>query len=201
IGGVWGKGPGDDECDVTALNTSLYEGDPISADEHRGTARSLSQRRLSSRQLRPGDIVLERSGGSNDQPVGRVVIVSHEPEHPTVPSDFMRLVRPSQDIVDPKYVFWRLWSQYHEGKTLKFQTQTTSIRNLRIPEYLAQPLVFPSRPTQAAVVALAERAQDFRCKALSVGDSLRALRTALLAELLSGDHQIPESYDRFLEAV
>lgn len=52
----------------------------------------------------------------------------------------------------------------------------------------------------AEVVTLIAAARDCENRAVEARDALRTLRSGLLAALLSGEHQIPESYDALLEA-
>jgi hypothetical protein len=92
IGGTWGDPPGASDVPVLALGPKSYAG-RINVDGTSATHRSLSRKRAAERMLRAGDIVLERSGGSSSQPVGRVVrMVLGEPDN-VVPSDFQRMLR------------------------------------------------------------------------------------------------------------
>ena len=200
VGGSWGKPPGVDECEVIALGTSAYSGDSVWVDRHTGTLRSLSAKKRDSRSLRSGDIVLERSGGSEDQPVGRVIWVPDSLVGHIVPSDFMRLVRIDPAKALPAYVFWVMWLRYKRGETVHFQTKSTNIRNLRIPEYLATPIAVPSFQDQHRFVDIAQSFLSNRGSVAGVIDAQTSVRSALLADLLSGDHEIPESYDELLSA-
>lgn len=57
----------------------------------------------------------------------------------------------------------------------------------------------PDVATQTAIGALLDDADEVWASADMVERRLRALRSALLADLLSGDHDIPVSYDRYLD--
>jgi hypothetical protein len=197
IGGTWGSAPGQCEHDVLALGTSAFRGDPIHVDPATGTPRSLSRSKRDIRSLRRFDIVLERSGGADGQPVGRVLYADRDlPD--AVPSDFMRLLRVDANRADPRFVFWSLWARYHAGATLPFQTMTTNVRNLRIPDYLAMPLALPSRPVQEMVVELAEGFCAATRAVRAVARPYASLRAALLVDLVSGKHEISPAYDSSL---
>lgn len=199
LGGAWGSRPGADEVDVTALGPSAYKGGVIAVDPKVGTLRSLSEKRAADRSLREGDIVLERSGGSPSQPVGRVIRMEKSTDA-VVPSDFMRLLRVDRSKAEPAYVFWTLWCAYRTGRSTPFQKRTTSIFNLNIPTYLAGLKVnVPTLDEQREVVALAEAAWSTYNTARTHADSLLSLRSNLLTVLLSGKHEIPESYDHRLD--
>lgn len=198
LGGAWGSDPGVEDTDVWALGPIAFRDDAVNISLDAATRRSLSAKRAASRQLRRGDIVLERSGGTEDQPVGRVIRAETDlPE--VVPSDFMRLVRIDPERANAYYVYWTLWIRYHLGDTVPFQNKTTNIRNLRIPDYLASPIVLPSPENQARFVVLAESFHSVRKAARRQHDAIARMREAVVAELLSGEHEIPISYDELLE--
>lgn len=200
VGGVWGEEPGVGDVDIAALGPRIYtpgtpgfsvEGSPI---------RSFSFRQVDNRLVRAGDIVLERSGGSPDQPVGRVVIASGE-EGTCVPTDFQRLLRPDPDVVLPRYLFWRLWCDWRAGVTLGYSRRTTGITNLSVPNYLDRLLTLPQRTEQESIVMAADSVAEVIAATAQCITGLARLRTSLLTGLLSGAVAIPESYDDLLVAV
>lgn len=199
IGGTWGDPPGLSEVPVLALGPKSYAG-RVEVDADTTTLRSLPSKRAAGRMLRPGDIVLERSGGSPTQPVGRVIRMSNERAPNVVPSDFQRLLRPDPSRAHPDFVFWSMWANYESGLVVPFQKATTSIRNLNIPQYLSQVrIALPAPAEQVKFAALAES-----CMALVKGHERQAsqlleLRSSLLMALLSGQHEIPKSYDELME--
>lgn len=200
MGGSWGNPPGEDEYDVIALGPSSYAADSIEVNPHLGSARSLSTKRAEVRSLRQDDIVLERSGGSATQPVGRVIRMRSDVPN-IVPSDFMRLLRVNKNVADPGFVFWTLWSLYRSGASLPFQKFTTGIRNLNIPDYLRScKITLPAENQQSRIAELGENLQRTSEAIKEQAESLRALRAELLSSLLSGAHGIPETYDELMGA-
>src|ERR1035438_6092734 len=107
-GGVWGNQPGMGEVDVTVARVTEFH---KSGTLNLATAatRSVTQRQAASRELQDTDLLLEKSGGGPNTPVGRVVRV---PPHKgtLIPTNFVQLLRPSLDVVDDRYLFWLLWS-------------------------------------------------------------------------------------------
>ena len=83
---------------------------------------------------------------------------------------------------------------------MHFQIKSTNIRNLRIPEYLATPITVPSLQEQSAFVDLAQGLLNGRGSVASLTQAQTSVRRALLADLLSGEHEIPDSYDELLSA-
>jgi len=199
IGGAWGSAAGVDECAVLALGPKSYSGGPTDVDLSTVTERSLSSARAEVRRLHPGDIILERSGGTPTQPVGRVLrMVDDAPN--VVPSDFMRLLRVDSARADPNYVFWWMWLNYRAGLTVPFQSATTNIRNLNIQNYLTGTTIpLPDLREQQHRVELATALDDAQVQACSYREALHALRYELTTAVLSGEHEMPSSYDALME--
>src|SRR5664280_2082644 len=154
IGGVWGSPPGEDEIDVAALGLTAFNAPTARVDRKHTTPRSVNRERWSRRGLRADDIVLERSGGTNDRPVGRVIVAPSDMKD-VIPTDFMRLLRVNPSRAVPRYVFWWLWARYQRGDTLAFQSMTTNLRNLRVSDYVGLPMPVPTRDAQCHVAAAA----------------------------------------------
>ena len=198
IGGTWGDPPGLSDVPVLALGPKSYAG-RVEVDADTATVRSLPSKRAAGRMLLPGDIVLERSGGSPTQPVGRVIRMSNEGASNVVPSDFQRLLRPDPSKAHPDFVFWSMWANYESGVVVPFQKATTSIRNLNIPQYLSQVLIaLPAHSEQVKFAALAESYMTLVKGHEHQASQLLELRSSLLTALLSGQHEIPESYDELM---
>ena len=185
IGGVWGAPVGESEVDVIALGPKSYAGDVIFVDTEGAPTRSITKKQAAGRLLREGDIVLERSGGSFEQAVGRVIIAG--PDLPdTIPTDFQRLLRPNKDRVEPAYLFWKLRLDWLTGVTRDYARRTTNISNLAVPEYLARTLVVPPRAHQLALVEEVGQWVDSVDQTNDEIESLGVLRGSVLAEALGG---------------
>jgi type I restriction enzyme S subunit len=62
------------------------------------------------------------------------------------------------------------------------------------------PIVLPPLPEQRRITAILAAAEDCESAASRALEAARRTRSAVLMDLLSGNHEIPSSYDRFLEA-
>ncbi len=86
--------------------------------------------------LQKGDILIEKSGGSPVQPVGRVAFVEELPfDKPVVFSNFLQKIRIADNSYLPEYIFTFLQAIYHLGYTEFLQNQTTGIKNLRLDDF------------------------------------------------------------------
>lgn len=108
-------------------------------------------KQFSTRKLQVGDIIVEKSGGSDKQPVGRVVLFDvGEGDYSF--SNFTSALRVKGDI-DPKYLHKCLVAHYRRGETEKLQSKTTGIRNLDMKGYLRLPIPIRPLPEQERIVA------------------------------------------------
>src|SRR5205814_3748443 len=69
------------------------------------------------------DILLERSGGGPDQPVGRVGFIEDNlPGYAF--SNFLHLLRPDPKKINPRYLGWVLYLINRSGRILRLEQQT-----------------------------------------------------------------------------
>jgi len=93
-------------------------------------------------ELKKGDILLEKSGGSPVQPVGRVAIIQDLPkDKPVVFSNFLQKIVINQTDFDSLYVFTYLRTLYRLGYMEYIQNQTTGIKNLLMDDFMDTPIV------------------------------------------------------------
>ena len=86
--------------------------------------------------LKYGDILLEKSGGSDNQPVGRVVFFDKE-DNKYLFNNFVTILRiKNKEKYIPKYIFYSLYYNYKNGGTIKFQNKTTGIHNLQVKSFI-----------------------------------------------------------------
>lgn len=117
--------------------------------------RSVSKAQLSSRRLRQDDLLLEKSGGGPNTPVGRVGLVPHLSEE-SVCSNFMQLMRPRADVADPRFLHLYLNHLHAMGATIPLQTASTNIRNIKVSDYAKLAVPVPEISEQRQIVAILE---------------------------------------------
>jgi type I restriction enzyme, S subunit len=185
VGGVWGSPEGENEVDVLALGPRVYAPGTTGFVTDDSPVRSITKRQAATRIVKMNDIILERSGGSPDQPVGRVVIAGAGLE-PCIPTDFQRLLRPNRDLVEPRYLFWQLKYDWMTGRTLDYSRRTTNITNLSVKDYLARTLQVPSRDYQLRVLAEVDRLETALASIDGETSALTAVRSSLLTDIFRG---------------
>jgi type I restriction enzyme, S subunit len=202
IGGVWGGESATDEVEVTVVRSTEFTKRGYLNFET-GVSRSIKHSQLKSRELKEGDILLEKSGGGPDQPVGRVVYVTAEIPNKFVCSNFVQLVRPNSMVIEPLLLFHIMWQWHAINRTLEFQAQTTGIRNLRTPDYLDQEINLPPLPEQKRIVDLISSVDSYIEALQQQLESAKRSRGAVLHELLTagGDGWIETTLDVIAEVI
>lgn len=136
LSGEWGSDDTNGNG-VPVLRTTNFTNEGI-VNYHNVVTRIITKKNITEKFLRPGDIIIEKSGGSDKQPVGRVVYFDG-PEHTYLFNNFTGLLRvnnPSQWY--PKYVFYALFSNYCRGGTRRFENKTTGLHNLKVDDYVSR---------------------------------------------------------------
>ena len=128
INGLW-KTEDSDSIEVSVIrSTEFSDYGTICFDKLEPMPVKISQ--YKTRKLLPSDIVVERSGGGPDQPVGRVCYFEKEDGEYSF-SNFTSCIRVSNNnVILPKYLFYFLEYYWEMGGTDRIQNQTTGIRNL-----------------------------------------------------------------------
>ena len=100
--------------------------------------RTITKKNIDDKFLRKGDIIIEKSGGSDKFPVGRVIYFDGE-EKTYLFNNFTGLLRvKNQDDWYPKYIFYSLYANYKRGGTRAFENKTTGLHNLKTDDYVSR---------------------------------------------------------------
>lgn len=179
--GVWGSR--DAENGVRVLRSTNFRDDG-SLDLSTPALRSVPASKRCQKTLARGDIILERSGGSANQPVGRVCYFDGA-EEPHLFGNFCQRLRSNEKLLDPRFLFWHLYHFHRSGGTLAHQKQTTGIRNLDFKAYLRHPVPLPRLSEQRRIAGILDRVAHLR--QLRIGADAKADRilTSLFLKMFS----------------
>lgn len=136
LSGEWGK---DDENGngIPILRTTNFTNEGL-IDFSNVVTRIITKEKIEEKYLRTGDIIIEKSGGSDKWPVGRVVYFEG-PEKTYLFNNFTGLLRIKEpEKWFPKYVFYSLYANYQKGGTRSFENKTTGLHNLKIDDYVSK---------------------------------------------------------------
>jgi type I restriction enzyme S subunit len=189
IGGDWGSDMADEKNDTrVAIVRGTDIPDLQTNANSRVPVRYTSQKKLAGRKLEDGDLLLEVSGGSKDQPTGRSLFISaallSQFDCPVEPASFCRLLRPVSKEVG-MLLAQHLTYIYAQGKTWEYQNQSTGIANFQTTHFLETELV--ACPPDDVLKAFAETVRPLVARShLTQIQELVSLRDTLLPRLISG---------------
>ena len=158
ISGDWGADIESVEAPVLAHCIRAADVEPIEAHNYTTIpTRYLSRKSFTQRQLKFGDIVIEKSGGSPTQSTGRVVYISHallSAKTNLVCSNFCTAIRLKREW-HPYFVF-QYWRQVYNAKVFfNYEGKTSGLKNLQLETAMKSiPIPKIDPPTQLRIAGL-----------------------------------------------
>ena len=177
--GIWGLPINKSGEGVFVLrSTNILEDGSLDFSEI--AERKVEDDKINNLYLQNGDILLEKSGGGPEQPVGRVAYFMAPDNQKYIFSNFIQRLRPKINLINSRFLFFYLFYIYKTGLTQKFQSQTTGIRNLNLKLYFNIKIPVPPLTIQQKIV---ERLDEIR-KAQELNDKQIELAEELFQSLL-----------------
>ena len=116
----------------------------LSFDENRIKYRLIENNKLKKMNILEHDLLIEKSGGSENQPVGRIAILTKNilNDYGNIAySNFVQKITVNSTAISPVFLFYYLKTLHNIKFTEKMQSQTNGIRNLITSEYLDTPII------------------------------------------------------------
>lgn len=153
-GGAWGTEPGTDDVTLPCVRGTDFDYAHLRVDLSSAPLRGFSRADVAVRAARRDDLIIEKSGGGETQPVGRVAL--HDHDDLVMPTNFAGRLRPARDV-DSRFACYVFASLYAGGRTRAAIKQTTGIQNLDLDALLATRVRCPELPEQRAVADYLDR--------------------------------------------
>lgn len=143
--GEWGSEPTSENA-IKVIRTTNFTNEGY-LDLTDVVTRNVESKKVVRKKLKQGDTILERSGGTKDNPVGRVVFFDKIGDY--LVNNFTQVLRPKESV-NPVYLFYALYNSYNLNKDAMraMASQTTGIQNLSMSDFMAKSIVLPSRDEQ-----------------------------------------------------
>ena len=196
VGGGWGNDDEDTEFSKAAYVIrgtdfpAIQKGD-ISSCPYRYHKPS----NFKARKLEAEDIILEVSGGTAEQPVGRTVYVDKSIidrfNGDVICASFCKQIRLKKDIIAPIYFYYWMQFLYQTRIIDRFQMQSTGIINFKFEYFLKKGDVM--LPTQDLMNAFAQKVIPIRSEIMTLAkqnENLIKQRDLLLPRLMSGKLEV-----------
>ena len=182
VGGEWGDDPDahDEGVEIPVIRVADIWGLDVETEDL--TIRRVKESKLPGRLIGKRTVLLEKSGGGEQKPVGRAVLGRNLP-FDAICSNFMAKTECGPTL-DPLYVVFLLDAAYSLGVNGAHIQQTTGIQNLRVFDYLNTHVAVPPLPEQQRIAAYL----DASCAAIDVAvvakrrqlETLDALRKSII---------------------
>ena len=157
IGGLW-KGKSAPYIDVNVYSMMHMTKDSEFNYEKEINIIQASQKEYEKRILSKDDLLIEKSGGGPNQPVGRVILFPDLEGQNTFSNFTARLRIKNKDLVNPAFLHKYLKYLYLSGVTESYQKNSTNIRNLQMRDYIKVEIPVPSPEEQKEIVRILDSA-------------------------------------------
>lgn len=152
--GAWGSEAGDDEQDAICVRVADFDWERLSLVLSDHTVRSFTAAQVQNLRLQKDDILLEKSGGGEKTPVGR--LVRFDDQRLAVTSNFVARIRPRKNV-DAGFLLYLLAAQYMSRFSFQFVKQSTGIQNLDDTALFRSDVWVPSVSNQKRISAFLDR--------------------------------------------
>lgn len=182
LSGEWGQ-EDTDGTGVKVLRTTNFT-DSGFIDYTEVVRRSIELKKVEAKALRDGDILIEKSGGSDTKPVGRVVFYQETSEN-FLFNNFTALLRPNTPKLNSRFLFTFLFVTYWNGGTKLYENKTTGIHNLKLADYLVNTMIpIPPIEDQEVFAAFVEQSNKSKFELEQALSELTATYKRIIAKNL-----------------
>lgn len=195
IAGAWGTEPQNDDNDITCVRVADFS-------EYEIKTNNLTIRNIEAKTeqiLKPGDLLLEKSGGGEKTPVGRVVLFNQS--FKAVTSNFVSKFSPKIDLVSSEYLLYIFKLINIVRWNFRSLKQTTGIQNIDTYQYMDNWVFIPKIEEQKIIVNHIKSEFKILDETITKIEKEIALveeyKTALIAEAVTGKidvrgYEVPE---------
>lgn len=187
--GVWGDEADDGEDDIPVIRVADFDRGHRQVVEYE-TVRKVDSAQRASRALFPGDMLIEKSGGGEQQPVG--MVVSYLGPEGAVCSNFVARMPPREGVVSRFMVYLHAYLYASRITNISIK-QTTGIQNLDSTAYLSEACFLPPPDEQQAIADYLDtetaRIDTLVQEKEELIGLLREWRQSVIAEYTSGATQ------------
>lgn len=166
VAGDWGYDEDENVSNITkclVIRSTEFDNDyNLKLDNTRAKYRLIPNLKLEKIDLKENDLLIEKSGGSEDQPVGRVAIITKDILEASnlCFSNFIHKIR--VENIDSEYLFCYLKTAHSIRLTDTMFSQTNGLQNLLMTTYFNQRIPLPPLPKQKEI---AEHIRNIRSQA------------------------------------
>lgn len=152
--GIWGDDPQADQNDIPCVRVADFDRQRLRVELSDPTVRGITEKERRGRLLHRGDLLLEKSGGGELQPVGCVVL--YDDDTGAVCSNFVARVELAAEM-DSSFCRYQHAAAYAVRLNTRSIKQTSGIQNLDAQQYLDERCAFPPFEEQVHIAEFLDR--------------------------------------------
>ena len=187
--GIWGPEASDPAQGFPIVRSTEIEGFLIRPQA--ASVRVVRTGQVEAYKLESGDILVSKSSGSPHLVGWPAIFEDPQDGRTYLFSNFMLRLRVDRRSLEPWFLLYYLHSPKARAIYLGAQDTTSGLRNLRVREFLAQPILLPPLEEQRRIVAYLQEVQE-KIKALKEAqvqteEELKCLEQAILEKAFRGE--------------
>jgi len=152
--GIWGNEECGDDNDIPCVRVADFDRQRLRVLLNEPTIRNVTPKEREGRVLLNNDLLIEKSGGGELQPVGCVVIYADN--EPAICSNFVAKAS-AKPGMSPSYWCYLHSAAYSARINTRSIKQTSGIQNLDQSQYLDEPACYPPHIEQEAIARFLDR--------------------------------------------
>ena len=188
--GIWGDEANGDENDIKCLRVADFDYGHLGygvVSTVRNNA-NLARQRV----LQKDDLLIERSGGGEKTPVGRVI--EFDGTERMTCANFIDIIRVNQKFVLSSFLAMYFYTLFNNGIVRKYIKQTTGIQNLDVKAYFTELVALPPIPEQKPIIeyvhTIIASQQEAESKIQDSINKLQQFKSALISNVVTGKVKI-----------
>lgn len=197
--GIWGDEPKQNEDDIPCIRILNFTRNEMEVNIDDLTTRNIPILKQRDYILRKGDLLIEKSGGGEKNPVGFVARYNHD--LPAVYANFMAKISLNENEAKSDYIKYLCSNIYNKRIHLDSVNQTTGIQNLDTETYFKRVIPLPNINEQEKIAKfLDEKTEQFDSiisKKETLIEKLEEAKKSLISEVVTGKVKVVKSSDGY----
>lgn len=197
--GIWGDEPKQNEDDIPCIRILNFNRNEMEVNIDDLTTRNIPILKQRDYILKKGDLLIEKSGGGEKNPVGFVVRYNHD--LPAVYANFMAKISLNENEAKSDYIKYLCSNIYNKRIHLDSVNQTTGIQNLDTETYFKRVIPLPNINEQEKIAKfLDEKTAKFDSiisKKEALIEKLEEAKKSLISEVVTGKVKVVKSSDGY----
>ena len=189
--GVWGEDEKGNEDDIVCFRIADFNYGERCLSFDKITIRNIDKKQLDGRLLSEGDLLIEKSGGGDATPVGRVVYCNYTGR--ATYTNFIHSITLNTDVSSRFFLYY--FNMLYSNKiNLLFFNQTTGLQNLQVRDYLSQSIYLPPFSEQKDIADYLDKKcaeiDGLKAKLVKKRETLKELRHTIISEVVTGKRKV-----------